>query len=159
MVLHGGGFVPVVLLARAGCRFSRSHTPHDGVLRCAGWAVTRTDGIEHLQPSPSTTTPLPPSTPLEFPWQRYRDSGLLYEDVLKKRKVELTGDISRLTEWNTLIAELDAVVRRKHGLVARVREEGRSATPDPVGTWIHLEAEIEACQPPEAHGLCRVQGY
>lgn len=88
-----------------------------------GWALAEVDGVTYIRPA------IPR---VQYPWQRARGSGLMYEDVLIKRREVLRGmDLAQsdalLREWLALIAELDAVMRLSKGYVALVRHAGSSA--------------------------------
>lgn len=74
----------------------------------------------------------------KYAWQRARGSGLMYEDILKRRRAvlrekDLASSPEHLKEWHDLIAELDAVMRLTHGYVEMIKAGGRSV-PEPAGT-------------------------
>ena len=62
-----------------------------------------------------------------YPWQRARGSGLMYEDVLSKRREELRNmDLAKdprlVNEWMALIGELDAVLRLTRGFARLIKQ-------------------------------------
>lgn len=84
--------------------------------------MSDSDGVQYIRPA------LPRAA---YPWQRARGSGLMYEDILKRRRdtlreEDLASSEILLKEWHALIAELDAVMRLTHGYVEMIKAGGRS---------------------------------
>lgn len=90
-----------------------------------GWALAEIDGIKYIRPI------IPP---VAYPWQRGRGLGLMYEDLLCKRRnemrqLDLASSQALRFEWNTLVSELDVVLRLSRGFEGIVkRAETRTAT-------------------------------
>eukprot|EP00040_Diaphanoeca_grandis_P000595 m.15924 g.15924 ORF g.15924 m.15924 type:complete len:475 (-) comp10788_c0_seq1:50-1474(-) len=88
-----------------------------------GWALAEIDGVQYLRPV---------FPQVVYPWQRARGSGLMYEDVLCKRreelrKLDLAKDNRLVNEWIALISELDAVLRLTRGFAHMIQTARKSA--------------------------------
>jgi len=83
-----------------------------------GWALAEIDGVQYIRPV---------FPQVIYPWQRARGSGLMYEDVLSKRREELRNmDLAKdprlVNEWMALIGELDAVLRLTRGFARLIKQ-------------------------------------
>jgi len=113
--LNAGDRITVVETRGAWIRFTLPRS------RRQGWALTESNGVRYIRPVMPKVV---------YPWQRGRGSGLMYEDILMRRRVQLrqkdlASNENLLKEWHALIAELDAVLRMTHYHVNRIMARGR----------------------------------